>query len=385
MTSRERMLTALSHKEPDRVPLDIGQSSFTGISVIAYRNLLDYLGKKGREIIVHDRKQQLARMDEDILLELGVDARGVYFDPPKSWQIQIDEIDNYFSYTDHWNITWRMPKDGGLYYDLWKSPLDGSDLLGSLKDFRWPDPKDDTRITALVEKSKKLRAEDEFFVMVGGCAMTVGYFQEFQWLQGIAESYMNLACDKKGSQALLDKMEELELTFWEWFLPKAGHNLDMMVIPDDFAGQSGLLISKAMFRKYFKPMYVRLFSTIRRVAPHMKIFYHCCGAATELIPDFIEMGADILNPLQLSAKDINIKEIKRNFGKDICFWGGGIDTQFTLPSGTPQQVRDEVKRNIEILAPGGGFVFNTVHCIQADVPPQNIVAMLEALNEFGEY
>lgn len=385
MNSRQRLVTALNHEEPDRVPLDLGQSSFTGIAAIAYKNLLDYLGKEKREIIVHDRKQQLAAMDQDVLEELGVDVRGVYFDPPDSWSFNLNDNTDYFFYTDHWHITWRMPKNNGLYYDLWKSPFEGMSLSEATDQFDWPVINDETRIHRLSDNAKRIKNENEYFITIGGCAMTVGYFQEFQWLQGIEQSYINLAADPVGSSKLLDKLEELELQFWEWVLPKIGENIDMIVMPDDFAGQNGLLISKKMFRKYFKPRYERLFSTIKRLSPHIMCFYHCCGSVTELLPDFIEMGADILNPLQLSAAGMDIAQIKKDFGKDLVFWGGGVDTQRTLPNGTPQEVKDEVKRNLDSLAPGGGYVFNPVHNIQADVPPQNIVAMLEALSEYGKY
>jgi len=385
MNSRERVKTSLNHKEPDRIPIDIGQSSFTGISAVAYKNLLKYLGKRDREIVIHDRKQQLAKMDEDILEYFGIDVRGIYFDPPANWSFNLHDDDDYTFYSDHWDITWRMPKEKGLYYDLWKSPLAGVNLSEEMKDFSWPKIDDESRIKNIVRSAKELHEQNEYFITVGGCAMTVGFFQEFQWLQGIQNAYLNLAMDPDGSRELLEKLEELEIQFWTWILPIIGEYIDMMVIPDDFAGQTGLLISKSMFEEFFKPRYTRLFSTIKKLAPHIKTFYHCCGAVTQLIPDIIEMGADILNPLQLSADGMNIAQIKKDFGKDICFWGGGVDTQFTLPNGTKQEIKDEVKRNMDILAPGGGYIFNTVHNIQGDVPPENIATMFETFAENAKY
>ena len=161
--------------------------------------------------------------------------------------------------------------------------------------------------------------------------------------------------------------------------------VDVVTYADDYGTQQSQLISPAMFRKQLKPRVRVLFERIKQLAPHTKQFFHSCGNVRPLIPDYIEIGTEILNPVHIRAAGMDPVALKRDFGRDVVFWGGGIDTQGVLPHGTPQDVKDDVRRNIEALAPGGGFVFNTVHNIQADVPPENVIAMLEALAEYGVY
>jgi len=186
------------------------------------------------------------------------------------------------------------------------------------------------------------------------------------------------------AEFILDKMLELEIAFWEKMLGIVGNEVQVILYSDDVAVQKGMMISPRMYKKYLFPRRKKLYSAIKEISD-VRILYHSCGAVRNLIPLFIEEGIDILNPLQISASDMDIAEIKRQFGKDISFWGGGVDTQGVFPHGTPQQVADQVRRQIDILAPGGGFVFNTVHCIQPDVPPENVKAMFDVLDEFGVY
>ncbi len=196
---------------------------------------------------------------------------------------------------------------------------------------------------------------------------------------------MMMATDPDLAGVLFDKMLELKLSFWEMALPALGNVVDIVTYADDYGTQQSQLISPRMFRKLLKPRIEVLFARIKQLAPHVKQFFHSCGNVRPLIPDYIEIGTDILNPVHIRATGMDPVELKRDFGKDIVFWGGGVDTQDVLPYGTPEQVKDDVRRNIEALAPGGGFVFNTVHNIQADVAPQNLIAMYEALAEYGSY
>jgi len=185
---------------------------------------------------------------------------------------------------------------------------------------------------------------------------------------------------------LLDAIAEVKMKYWERALALVGKNVMMVSEADDLASQNCALISPQLYRKLIKPRHTKLFSFIKKhAAVDVKIFYHSCGAVAPLLPDLIEAGIDILNPVQVSAAGMDTKELKRQFGKDLTFYGGGVDTQRILPRGTPAEVRDEVRRRIDDLAPGGGFIFNTVHNIQADVPPENIVAMWEAVREYGVY
>jgi uroporphyrinogen decarboxylase len=183
---------------------------------------------------------------------------------------------------------------------------------------------------------------------------------------------------------MLDRMVEYKKAYWERALTEIGGLVDVLIEADDMAGQQALLFSPDTYRRLIKPRHQQLFSFIKQQAP-VKLFFHSCGAIRPLIGDLIEAGIDILNPVQISAAGMELRELKQEFGGDLVFWGGGVDTQGVLASGTPEDVKEDVKRNIEALAPGGGFVFAAVHDIQADVPPKNIMAMWEAWKTYGVY
>jgi uroporphyrinogen decarboxylase len=211
-----------------------------------------------------------------------------------------------------------------------------------------------------------------------------GIFEMAQRVRGMTELLMDMASNEALACALLDKMLELKLAFWEMALSQLGDVVDVISEADDYGTQTSQIISPRMFRNLIKPRLATLFSRIKQLAPHSKLFFHSCGNVRPLLPDFIEIGVEILNPVHIAAVGMEPMALKRDFGKDLVFWGGGVDTQGVLPSGTPQQVRDDVRRNVEALAPGGGFVFNTVHNIQADVPPENILAMWQAMRDYGK-
>jgi len=381
MNHRERVLTALNHKEPDRVPFDLNGSVCSGIHIIAYRRLLDYLGIEKEEIYIHDPIQQICWVDEDVLQRLKVDTRLIFPNPPSNWKLEIKKKGNYQYFTDQFGITWRMPVEGGFYYDLFSSPLKDT-KEEDLEKYPWPKMKDFERIKGLKEKAKFFRNKG---YLVTAERITGGFFEASFWLRGFENFYCDLVSNPNYACALMDKLLELEMEYWDLLLSEIGDYVDVVLTANDLGAQNGPVISLEMFRKYVKPRMKKLNSFIKRKKPDVFIFFHSCGSIYELIPDLIETGIDILNPVQVSAKDMDTKRLKKEFGKDLTFWGGGIDTQKILPYGTPKQVKDEVKRRIDDLAYGGGFVFATVHNIQSDVPPENIMAMWEALQEYGIY
>ncbi|MBI5712905.1 MAG: hypothetical protein HZC38_05705 [Chloroflexi bacterium] len=241
---------------------------------------------------------------------------------------------------------------------------------------KWPDTGDPRRIAGLRELALQYRVQGKAVMIKGVLA---GIFEMAQRVRGMENLLLDLAADEELAMAIVDKMVESKIEFWEMALPPLADVIDVVSEADDYGTQFSQLISPDMFRRLFKPRIAEVIRCIKRNAPNAKVFFHSDGNVRPIIPDFIEIGVDILNPVQPNAAGMDPIGIKRDFGKDLVFWGAGVETQSVLPFGTPQEVKDDVRRNIDALAPGGGYVFNTVHNIQADVPPQNIMAMIEAL------
>jgi len=383
LISEERVKLALQHKEPDRVPFDLGSTLATGITLPAYKRLLTYLGIAKKDIPVADMVQQLAGVDKGILERLKVDTRGLIPSTIAGEKPDITEDDNYKYVTDPWGIGWRMPKVGGYYYDMYKHPLKGEIDKDKIDSFPWPNPADFAWLGGLRERVKEFRDMRKAVIVspLGG-----GFFELGFWMRSFEDFYMDLAANPSMACYLMDKLLEIRMAYWEIVLKELGDDILIVVEAQDLGQQSGTMIAPQMYRKYIKPREKKLFSHIKKIAPQPTyIFFHTCGSVYDVIPDLIEVGIDILNPVQVSAAKMNTAMLKKEFGKELTFWGGGVDTQDVLPHGTPQQVREEVRRRIEDLAPGGGFVFSTVHNIQPHVPPENIMAMWEALQEYGVY
>ena len=383
MTPRERVLTALRHKEPDRVPFDLGGSILTGITTTAYKSLRAHMDLSPmHEMRIMDIVQQLAFVDEDMARKLQTDVRGIFLKDPSDWSLKIEEAGKYSRFTDPWGIGWQMPKRGGYYYDMYHHPLKGI-TADDVDKAPWPNPLDPARVKGLKEEAMKIR--DEGFAVMMGNPFGAGVFEMVLWLQGFEDGFANLLADKKLTHKLLDKMMDLKLKFWDLYLTEVGECVDVVIDGDDVGIQETPMLSREMYREYILPRVKTIYSFIKKKAPNVFIFFHSCGSIYDILPDILETGVDILNPVQVSAAKMDTAVLKKEFGDRLVFWGGGVDTQEVLPHGTPAEVKEEVKRRIGDLAPGGGFVFNTVHNIQHDVPPQNIIAMWEAVKEYGKY
>ncbi len=383
MDSRERVLTTLAHHEPDRVPFDLGSTQVTGTHVAAYRSLREAMGLPPLEPRLCDVIQQLAYPDEDVVERLAVDVRGLFPLNSHNWRVAAVDVEDAWEYLDEWGIVHRRPKPAGLYYSIVRSPLDRADLTpDDVRAHRWPRTGDPERIAGLREQAEAYRRQGKA-VMVKG--VLAGIFEMAQRVRGMGNCLMDMGANTVLAGTLFDTLLELKLAFWEMALPHLAGAIDVVSEADDYGTQTSQLISPRMFREQLKPRLKILFGRIKQLAPGVRLFFHSCGNVRPLIPDFIELGVDILNPVHIRAHGMEPAALKRDFGRDIVFWGGGVDTQEVLPFGTPQQVRDDVRRNLDALAPGGGYVFSTVHNIQADVPAPNITAMLETLEEYGEY
>ena len=376
-TGRDRIRAALAHRETDRLPFDLGGTRVTGIHVNAYRRLRPALGLEEREPRVADLTQQLAEVETDVLDALGCDVRNVAPRTASTYRREDHEDGDHRWFMDEWGVGRRIPLKDGLYYDSFSPPLAGEPDDEAIDGFPWPDPADAARYEGMADEARRY-ADEGRAVHVGSICggLTEGLFK----MRGFEDGYVDLAAEPGRARKVMAKILEIKLAYWERLLPQLGDAVDVVGEADDLGGQARTLFSPATYRTLVKPLHRELFDFLH-ARTNARVFFHTCGAVRELIPDLIEIGVDILNPVQVSASGMDTAGLKRDFGRDLVFWGGGVDTQRVLGSGTPDEVRAEVRRRIDDLAPGGGFVFATVHNIQPNVPPENIVAMHEELRE----
>lgn len=376
MTSRERVRKAFNFEEPDRVPIDLGSTYVSTITVQAYRKLLEHLGLS-LPIKLENLAGQTAIIDETILRMFEVDFRAVRPGPPESGEPQPTRDEQGSSYTDEWGIQRRMPTDG-YYYDLVRSPLSDADLQ-ALKDYPSPEPEQISSTSAMAEEARRLATETEYAV-VGDFAM-LGIFEMSWFLRGLENFMVDLITDRTFCEVLLDRLVEVKCRLYDRYLKEVGPYLDVVTMGDDISGQRGPLFDPSIYREMIKPRHAALIRFIKQRTP-AKLFFHSCGDITEFIPDFIEIGVDILNPIQVSVMDA--RRLKAEFGDSLVFWGG-CDTQNVLPFGTIREVEMEVRRRMDEMAAGGGYVFGQVHEVQPGTPPENILSMFQSALRYGIY
>ncbi len=412
MNSRERILAAIEHRQPDKVPVDLGATPSSGISAIAYGNLKRHLGWNKGHNRIYDVVQQLAQPEEALLDRFHIDVLDIgrtFNADASAWQPTV-LTDGQIAEQPAWFHPERQPdgsfiarmKDGldiahmptgGTFYDQTYFPyLDGypadfsklSDEMGrilwaALVHSPWDHASDPGFWDTLRAQALALRrTSDRALMVVIGCNL-------FEWgtfLRRMDNFLMDLVAEPEQVEALLDALMERHLATLEKTCRAVGDVVEIIRFGDDLGTNGGPFMSPGTYRKLFKPRHQILCDYVHKHSK-MKTFLHSCGSIRALLPDLIEAGFDIINPVQTTCKGMEAEGLKADFGRDICFWGGGCDTKSVLPQGTPQEIKDHVKRRLEILMPGGGFVFNTVHNILPDVPPQNIVAMFEAVEEFS--
>ena len=408
MTPRQRVLAALNHQPPDRVPLDFSGHRSSGIAAIAYAKLRRALGLEPKTIRVYDPVQQLAIVDEDVLDRFGVDTI---------------ELGRGFAQEDeHW-VDWTLPDgtpcqmprwaaperqegkwvirsasgrelakmpDGAIYFEQCYWPFLEEDDLDrlpeALNENMWcavaspPGPlvAGDDGPTLLAEGARRLRESTDRAIigLFGGNLLEIG-----QFLYRIDRFLMLLAGDPKRAHEFLDRLVEIHLGNLEVFLGAVGDSIDVINFGDDLGMQGGPQISTAMYEEFFKPRHARMFRRAKELAD-AKVMLHCCGGVRPLLPHLIEAGMEAINPVQISCNGMDARGLKDDFGDQMTFWGGGCDTHHVLPLGTPDEIRQHVREQISIFKPGGGFVFQQVHNILADVPPENALAMFEAVNDY---
>ena len=372
MKPRERVMKALNHVEPDQIPIDLGSTENTSIARIAYLNLRAFLGMPDDPSpYIINRMMDSVFPKEDLLQRYQVDFRPVR--PSSSWKARTREMpDN--SFYDEMGIRWRK---AGYYYDMVEHPMRDFTLEQVIA-APTPDPFEPGRMNGVAEYARRLYEDSEYAVMVGHICW--GPFELGGALRGYEQFFMDLGSDPVMAETILDKNLELAIRFWDSYLSQVGDYVQIVSQGDDLGMQTGSIISPRMYRKFIKPRHKQLFDFIHSKTK-AKLFLHSCGSVYNLIPDLIDIGVEILSPVQFTAANMDLARLKKEFGNDLTFWGGGVDTQQVLPHGSLQEIRDNVRRNIDILAPGGGFVFVPVHNIQAAISPERVQAVYETVLE----
>ena len=412
MNSRERVIASIEHREPDQVPVDLGSNPSSGISAIAYNNLTRYLGMDHLQTRIYDVVQQLAQPDDEILDNFGIDVLDVgrvfntredewhpvtmpdgntgYY--PVWFQPETDDSGSSVAHHKDGTAIARMPV-GATFFDQIHFPwLDGyPDKLRGLDEAMskvlwsafvhspWdqmhrPDFWKEFRTRVLDLRKKTERA----LMVVAGCNL-------FEWgtfIRRMDNFMLDLYMEPEHVEALLDALMERHLAFLSDLIEAVGDLVDIIRFGDDLGSMGGPLMDPDLYRKFFKPRHKQLCDFVKANSS-MHIFLHSCGSIYSLIPDLIEAGFEILNPVQTQSRDMAPERLKEEFGSSVSFWGGGVETVGILNNASPDRVRSEVLQRLEIFSHGGGFIFNPIHNILPDVPPENIIAMFEAVQEFN--
>ncbi|MDF2613134.1 MAG: methylcobalamin:coenzyme methyltransferase [Clostridia bacterium] len=411
MNSRELVMASINHKEINKVPVDLGATPSSGISAIAYNHFTNYLGMQHAKTKIYDVVQQLAQPEDEFIKKFGIDVMDIgraFNDKEEDW----------------YPIT--MSNGGAAYYPKWFRPVKGSDgsyaaydqegemiakmpvgatffdetvfpyldaypdnykdlpkamnkvLWQNLAHSPWDHAGDPNFWQTLREKAIHLRnTTDKALMIVCGCNL-------FEWgtfLRRMDNFLMDIYAEPEEVERLVDALLEKHLESLKNVCDAVGDVVDILRFGDDLGMDSGPFMSPDKYKQIFKPRHKILCDYVHKNS-QMKTFLHSCGSIYQLMPDLIDAGYDIINPVQTNVTDMDAAKLKKEFGKDITFWGGGVNTRHILNRGTTKEVKDDVRRNIEILLPGGGFIFNPIHNIMPDVPPQNIEAMFEAVNEY---
>ncbi len=382
LTPRQRVLAALEHREPDRVPIDLGGNQ-TGIHRLAYEALLGQLGWH-EPIEIMDAVQQLARPSEAVLQRLRVDTRYIHAGAATGFRGEIvtSQRDGgvWHDLIDEWGVRWSMPDAAPLYMDITHHPLANASVAG-LDDYPFPRGDDPGRFEGLRDRALQIRRETPY-ALVSGISGVV--YETCWYLRGLERWFMDMLEQPQFCEALLERTLQFWLDWHRVFLREVGDLVDVVMIGDDLAGQRGPLFQPQFYRTVVKPRQKRLVQFIK-AHTRAKVWYHTCGSCGTYIPDLLDIGVDILNPVQISAAEMDPAVLKSTYGRQLTFWGGAIDAQHVLPHADPDTVREHVRRNVRTLMPGGGYVFNNVHNIQAGVPPENVLAMYDEAYACGFY
>jgi uroporphyrinogen decarboxylase len=382
MTSRERVLTALDHREPDRVPIVIGASNATGLKKPPYRRVCELTGIAPVDDYIYDWPELgTIRLDEAMLRRLGSDVRGVWDAFPAHIREYNRTRDAHSPFRDDWAGGHVEAADGTWFPGV--HPLADATTIDEIEAFPWPDMDDPTRVEHVRAAARSLRADGEFAVMA--TPWLIFPFERSTSLQGLENVMANMAGEPEFAEALFAKVFGLQHTLLGHFLDELDGQADIVKLGDDLGSERGPLMSPAMYRRMLKPLHAQLIALIRQKAPGAKVFFHSCGDVSAFLDDFVEIGVDILNPVQTATGGLrDVVALKARYGDNLSFCGA-IDTQHVLPQGTPAEVRAETRRIVEALGPNGGYLLSAVHTVTDEVPGENVLAMVDEVLEHGFY
>jgi len=376
MLPRERLLRCLDHKPTDRPPLDLGSTPNTTMTKLAYERFVRYLGiSLDAPPRLMRKSLQIVEIDEPVLERLHIDTRGIHMNPCDEANFTPISEDVY---QDEWGITLRAARSKGqlLYYDIISNPLRNAASCRDVEAYAWPSLYGARLAAGLGEKAKSLK-ETTSYALVGHVQ---GLF-ELNWcLRGMDRYFIDLIKNKDFAHALMQKVYEIQADKMIHFLKEVGPYLDVVSTADDLGGETRPLISPKLYREMIKPYHKQYYAAIKENTK-ARLLMHSCGSTYRFFDDFLDMGVDIINPVQVTATEMDPAELKKQYGNRLTFWGG-VDSQRLLPQGSVQEVQRGVRDLISVLGEGGGYVPCTVHNIQVDIPPENVMALYETVARY---
>ena len=381
MTSRERVQTVLNYGVPDRVPIIIGVSNATGIKINPYRGIKKIMGIESEDRYIYDWPELGATLpDERVMQRLHSDARGILDRFPKEVYERNQSRPEHSPFFDDWGNGQKEIGPDNWFPGI--HPIPDAKTFEDLDAYPWPNMDDPYRTAHVREQALKMNEENQYAIL--GTPWLMFPFERAIGLQGMEKFLLNMATEQDFAQELLNRINRICMINMGHFLDQCGDMIDMIKIGDDLGTQENLMISPRMYRKMLKPLHAEMIELIKQKTK-AKVFFHTDGDVFNLIDDFIEIGVDVLNPIQTSAGRMsNLEELKRKYDKRIIFCGA-IDTQKILPHGSIEDVKQEVKRVMNILGKGGGYMVATVHTVMNEVPAENVLAMVDAVIEYGNY
>jgi uroporphyrinogen decarboxylase len=373
MRGRERILASISHQQPDKIPIDFGSTKVSSIVLEGYERLKTHFGIFSETVLL-DKMQRIVEVDEAILQTLNIDTRGIFQGEP-TLKNKAEDL-GLGRYRDIWGVERAQP-EGSYYYDIVKFPLAGEITLSDIGGYPWPDPNDPGSRIGVKNRLSWIRKNTDCAAIL---SLPPPFIHISQYLRGFYDWYLDFMLHTNVLEALFDAVLEINMEIAKNLLMEVGQEVDIVYCADDLGTQNGPQVSPDHFKKYLKPRLFKFLRQVHDLSP-CKILFHTCGSVAPLLDDLIEIGVDVLNPVQISAKGMDPVELRRKYKGKLAFWGA-MDTQKILPHGSVEDVKKMVEERIEQMGEGGGYVLTSVHKVQPDVPLDNLLAMFQHARDY---